>query len=273
MAPVDGSASFVSMTTSEQLQIEKLTHEVDKLRIEVGNMRRPVRAYLNNPGSYLTLLTAAIGVAAFTGQSYVNEEKSERSKKELAVAELKTKALELDQKDLTRRKHELQQEHAGLSEQKKQLERDRDALSQDYAALVAKRDQTQAEFQQLTARLQQAQQQLASSGRASTSLDAAVAQAQKLEDRSKAAPLKARLYIQIGRGEDKPEAMKVAAVLKEEGILVPEIESVGSKADRLTQTELRYFWEEDAAEATALARQVEGASSYGRLAVKSCRPA
>lgn len=66
--------------SAEELQLQKLTREIEKLQLDIDNLRRPVLAYWRNPASYLTALTVIIGVAAYAGQSYVSEAKSERAK-------------------------------------------------------------------------------------------------------------------------------------------------------------------------------------------------
>ena len=96
------------MATAEELQLRKLEHEVEKLTIEVHNMSRPMRAFLNNPVSYFTLVAVLVGVAAYLGQSYVNDAKAEKSKTELLLTELRKKELDHENDVLTRKKADLQ---------------------------------------------------------------------------------------------------------------------------------------------------------------------
>lgn len=239
------------MATSEELQLRKLEHEVEKLTIEVHNMSRPVRAFLNNPASYFTLLSVLVGLAAYLGQSYVNDARSERSKTELLLTEL--------------RKKELDQENDVLAKKKADLELDSQRIWTEYSNMLAQRDKTRDELASLTVQINSAQLELQAKGQSSATLNAVASQARELGAAVSPKPtgLDARIYIQVASTEDRLAAQDIASLLRDKGRVVPEIEVVGSKAASLKQTELRYFWDFDEAEAREILRKVQDTGRYG----------
>lgn len=250
----------------QELQVEKLRGEVEKLKLELKNLQQPLRAYLLNPASYLTALTALIGVLAFVGQSYVKDAQAEYAKAQLERSELRKEKLQQEQGSLQQGKEKLQQEQASLKEDKARLEADYSQLGTAYQEMQGKRDVLKAEIDSLSAKLTQLQAQ--AGARPSAAVEAAVAQAQKLQVSSKATLLDARIYIQVPKDSDQPDATRLAALLKAPGTAVPPIEVVGAKAANLAQSELRYFWKFDAEEAAAIARKVEAAGGYGKVALR-----
>lgn len=243
------------MATAEELQLRKLEHEVEKLTIEVHNMSRPVRAFLNNPASYFTLLSVLVGVAAFLGQSYVNDARAERSKTELLLTELTKK--------------ELDQENDVLAKKKADLELDSQRVWSEYSSILAQRDKTREELAALTAQISSAQLELQAKGQSNATLNAAVTQARELGAAvARPAQLDARIYIQVAATEDRLAAQELAASLREKGRVVPDVEVVGSKAASLRQTELRYFWDADEAEARDILKKVQDSGKYGTVELK-----
>ena len=244
------------MATAEELQIRKLEHEVEKLTIEVHNMSRPVRAFLNNPASYFTLLSVLVGLAAYLGQSYVNDAKAEKSKTELLLTELRQK--------------ELDHENDLLVKKKADLELDSQRVWSEYSSILAQRDKTREELAALTVQINSAQVELQSRGQSSATLNAVANQARELglAVSPKPAVLDARIYIQVASTEDRLAAQELAVSLRDKGRVVPEIEVVGSKAAGLRQTELRYFWDIDEAEAREILKKVQDTGKYGSVELK-----
>jgi hypothetical protein len=248
--------------SAEELQLQKLTREVEKLQLDIDNLKRPVLAYWRNPASYLTALTVVVGVAAYAGQTYVSDAKAERAKAELTLAELKTKQFE-----------------AGivqLEEQQKKLAVDTARLKQDaelqwteYGKAVAALSTKQAELDAITRQLESAQKQLATQGHQNQTLTTAISDVKKLDLQvAKSAPvLGARIYIQVGTAQDAKEARLLGAQLKSSDVAVPDVEIVGDKVNGLKGTELRYFWDADRAEAEGFAKKIEAIGKYGPVAL------
>lgn len=246
------------MQTAEQLQLDKLQHEVAKLQIELGNLRSPLRAFWRTPASYFTLVTALVGVAAYLGQSYATEAKLQKSQAELVLGEI--------------RKKEQAQEEERLQAKRRQLEEDNRRLGAEYAQLLDKRTETRKEVEALQRELQAAQTDLRARGQASQRLDDAVKKADELAKVAATNPVKglpARIYIQVASAEERQEAQSAAATLRIDGRSVPDIEVVGDKARGLGQSELRYFWPEDEEEARSIALKAREAGLVASaLAVK-----
>lgn len=242
------------MPTTEELQLEKLRHEVEKLKIEVGNMGRPMRAFWNNPASYFTALSLMIGFAAYMGQSYVNDAKAEKSKTELLLTEL--------------RKKELDQDNESLAKKRDALNSDTQRVWSEYADTVAQRDKLREEVTALRAQISGAQEELKSKGVSSAKLNAAADQAKGIDVSRVPTILEARIYIQVASREDKVAAQQLAAALRDKGRTVPDIEIVGASAANLKQTELRYFWPFDEAEAREILTKVEESGKYGKVELK-----
>jgi hypothetical protein len=246
------------MPTAEQLQLDKLQHEVAKLQIELANLRSPLRTFWRTPASYFTLVTALVGVAAYMGQSYATEAKLQKSQAELVLGEI--------------RKKEQAQEEEKLQAKRVLLAEDNRRLGAEYAELVQKRVAVRTEIEALQSELQAAQNELRSRGQASARLDGAVKKADELAKVAAVSPTKglvARIYIQVATAQDKQEAAGPAAQLRADGRAVPDIEVVGDRARGLGQSELRYFWPEDEDEARAIAAKAREAGLVpGALAVK-----
>lgn len=248
--------------SAEELQLQKLTREVEKLQLDIDNLKRPVLAYWRNPASYLTALTVVIGVAAYAGQSYVSDAKAERAKAELTLAEVKTKQFEAGIVLLEERQKKLTADTA-------QLRQDAELQWSEYGKAVAALGTKQGELDAITRQLEAAQKQLALQGQQNQTLTTAISDVKKLDLQvAKAAPvLNARIYIQVGTAQEAREARLLGAQLKSTDVAVPDVEIVGDKVNRLKETELRYFWDTDRAEADSLAKKIEASGKVGRVAL------
>lgn len=246
----------------EELAIEKLKREVEKLQIEIDNLKSPVWAYWRNPSSYLTALTVVVGVAAYIGQSYVSDAKAEHSKAELALVELKKKEFETENASLETRRKELMVEADRLKQET--------ALQwSEYSKVVNASAAQQSELNEISKRLEVAQKELANKGQHNQTLTTAIGEVKKLDlNISKALPvLNARVYIQVASSEEAKDVTSLVSLLKTDDVVVPPIEVVGDKASHLQQTEVRYFWDTDKAEAESIATKLQANSKYGPVKV------
>ena len=248
--------------SSDELQLQKLKREVEKLQLDIDNLKRPVLAYWRNPASYLTALTVVIGVAAYAGQSYVSDARAERARAELTLAELKTRQFEAGNVLLEERQKKLEADKA-------QLEQDTELQWTEYGKAVAELTTKRAELGDITRQLEAAQTQLASKGQQNQTLTTAISDVKKLGlDVARSVPvLNARIYIQVGTAQDAKEARLLGAQLKSSDVAVPDVEIVGDKVNGLKQTELRYFWDADRAEAESFAKTIEATGKVGPVAL------